>query len=114
MAKGKIVTVPAGPGDTRSGLDVEVDSNETEVDPENTGFQSMIPGASAARTVRPGTALVRLYDRLEVSFDYYIRDWAAGYILALLLRSWACQPLQFSSADHLWERVLCWDQSFVI
>ena len=108
MAKGKIVTVPAGPDDTRSGLDVEVDSNETEFDPESTGFQSMIPGASAAQTVRPGTALIRLYGRLEVSFDYYIRGWAAGYISALLLRSWACQPLQFSSAvDHLWERVLC-------
>ena len=79
MAKGKIVTAPAGPEDTRFGLDIEADSHETEFDPEDTGFQGMIPGASAARTVRPGTALVRLYNRLEVPFDYYIRDWAAGY-----------------------------------
>ena len=74
VVKGTIVTAPAGPEDTRFGFDIEVDSNETEVDPENTGFQSMIPGTSAARTVRPGSALVRLYNRLEAPFDYCIRD----------------------------------------
>ena len=74
VAKGRAVTAPAGPEDTRFGLDIESDLNETEFDPENFGFQSMIPGASAARTVRPGTALVRLCDRLEVPFDYHIRD----------------------------------------
>ena len=74
MAKGTIVTAPAGPEDTRFGLDIEADSNETEVDPENTGFQSMIPGTSAARMACPDSASVRLYNRLEVLFDCCIRD----------------------------------------
>ena len=51
---------PAGLVNTRSGLDIEADSNETDLDPENTGFQCMNPGASAARMVPPGSALVHL------------------------------------------------------
>ena len=121
VAKGKIATVSAGLEDTSSGSDIEADMESigfvlesTGPDPEDTGFQSSIPGASAAEAVRPGSLFVGLENRPEVLFDCCIRGRAAGYCLALPFHPWAHQPLHFSLADHLWERILRCYQSFVI
>ena len=120
--------VSAGPEDRRLGSDIEdsfrdidfdLGNNEcdlegTEFDPEGIGLQDIVPGSSGTGAVRSGSALVGLDNCPEGASDCYIRGWAAGYKLALLLLPLAGQPLRFSSADRLRERVLCWYQSFAI
>ena len=90
---------PAGPEDMRFGLDIEVDL-------EDSGLQSMLPGASTAGVTRPGSALAGPCSRPGGPLDSCTGSRAPGYMLALRLLLRTCQPPHFSLARRLWERVL--------
>ena len=92
---GTFATGSAGPEDRRFGLDIQVDSEDIDL-------QNIVPGVP-----RPGFALADLYIHPEGPFDCCTQSQAAGYMLALLhLLLRACQPHHISLAHQLRERML--------